>query len=242
MQLHVEQRGRGPRRIALLHGFVGAGPIWADVVAAADPAEYSFLLVDLRGHGRSARADRARGERYDVASLAGDLVDTLPSGLDAIVGHSLGGRLLADVVGPLQPMRAVYLDPGFGLRLPRSGITARLFWSTPGLPWLLARLYDRTDPATGPANVALAQAAHRAWDRSMVAELLRDVTVSPVQPGAPVVPSALVLSDDGRLVVPPRDLRRYDELGWDLVRMRGIHHDVMLLDGPRTWSVIEAAL
>jgi pimeloyl-ACP methyl ester carboxylesterase len=242
MQLHVEERGHGPVRIALLHGFLGAGSVWTDVVSAADPERYTFLLVDLRGHGASPRADRSKGERYDVPSLAADVVESLPTGLDAIVGHSLGGRVLADVVGPLRPGRAVYLDPGFGLRLPRRGVGARLFWALPGLPALLAWLYDRTDAATGPANVAIVEAAHRVWDRTMVAELLHDVAVRPIEPAAPVVPSTLVLSDQGSLVVPRADLRRYAELGWDLVRMRGIGHDMPLLDGARTARAIERAV
>ena len=242
MQLHVEERGHGPIRIALLHGFLGAGAVWTDVVASADPERYTFLLVDLRGHGASPRADRAVGEAYDLASLVADVVETLPAGLDAIVGHSLGGRVLADVVGPLRPRRAVYLDPGFRLLLPSRGIGARLFWAAPGLPALLAWLYDRTDPTTGPANVALAEAAHRAWDRTMVADLLHDVAVDPVRPEAPIVPSTLVLSDQGRLVVPRADLRRFAALGWDLVRMRGIGHDMPLLDGARTARVIERAV
>ncbi len=242
MQLHVETRGSGPIRIALVHGFLGAGSLWTDVVAAADPERFTFLLVDLRGHGASPRADPAAGERYDVASMAADLVETLPTGLDAIVGHSLGGRVIADAVAALRPRRTVYLDPGFGLRLPRTGITASVFWRIPGLARFLAWAYDRADSATGPANVALVEAAHRVWDRSMVADLLHDVAVHPVAPAPPVVPSTLVLSDDGKLVVPPADLRRFAELGWDLLRMRGIRHDVLLLDGPRTARVIREAV
>lgn len=242
MQLHVDTRGHGPVRIAFLHGFLGAGPIWADVVGHLDPDRYTSLLVDLRGHGASPRADTAAGERYSVATMAADVVETLPSGLDAIVGHSLGGRVLADVVTALQPGRAIYLDPGFGLRLPRDGVVGSLFWRLPGLARFLAWAYDRVDRAVGASNVALVEAAHRQWDRTMAADVLRDVAVHPVAPAPPTVPSTLVLSDDGPLVVPPKDLRSFAALGWDLVRMRGIHHDVLLLDGPRTARVIERAL
>lgn len=240
--LHVEERGHGPVRIALLHGFLGAGTVWTDVVASADPARFTFLLVDLRGHGASPRADRGAGERYDVESIAADVVESLPTGLDAIVGHSLGGRILADVVGPLGPGRAIYLDPGFGLRIPRTGLGAQVFWGLPGLARALAWAYDRTDAAVGPANVALVEAAHRSWDRSMVAELLHDVAVHPVAPAAPVVPSTLVLSDQGGLVVPAADVPRFAALGWDIVRMEGIRHDMLLLDGARTARVISDAV
>lgn len=242
MRLHVEERGHGPVRIALIHGFLADGAAWTDVVAASDPERYTFLLVDLRGHGSSLRADRPRGERYDIASLAADLVEALPTGLDAIVGHSLGGRLLIDIVGPLRPAHAIYLDPGFGLKLPGRGPGARLFWSIPGLPRLLAWFYDRTDPATGPANVALAEAAHAAWDRSMIAEVLHDVAANPVTPSAPIVPSTLVLSDDAKLVVPRADVEQYERLGWTVTRFPGIRHDMAALDGARTFEVIQASL
>lgn len=242
MRLHVEERGHGPVRIALIHGFLADGAAWTDVVAAADPERYTLLLVDLRGHGSSPRADRPRGEQYDITSLAADLVETLPNGLDAIVGHSLGGRLLIDIVGPLRPAHAIYLDPGFGLKLPGRGLGARLFWSIPGLPRLLAWFYDRTDPATGPANVALAEAAHAAWDRSMIAEVLQDVAATPVTPSAPIVPSTLVLSDDAKLVVPRADVEQYERLGWTITRFPGIRHDMAALDGARTFEVIQASL
>lgn len=236
MRLHVEERGHGTRRIALVHGLLGAGPVWSDVVAATDPSLVTFLLVDLRGHGSSPRSVDGR---YSVRSMADDLVETLPVGLDAIVGHSLGGSLLAAAVGALRPTRAVYLDPGFRLLLPGRGIGAELFWRIPGLGRMLAHAYDRTDPAVGPSNVAVSEAAHRAWDRSMLPELLRDVAAHPVRPARPEVPSALVLSDDGRLVVPPRDLPALRSFGWDVHRAEGIRHDMMLLDGQRTARIIE---
>lgn len=242
MQLHVETRGNGPVHIALVHGFLGAGPIWTDVIDTLGSDRFTFLLVDLRGHGASARANTATGERYSVAMMAADLIETLPVGLDAIVGHSLGGRVLADVVMALQPRHAIYLDPGFGLRLPRNGVLGRLFWRIPGLARVLAWAYDRVDRTIGTPNVALVEAAHRQWDQSMAADVLRDVAVHPVSPAPPVVPSTLVLSDDGPLVVPAKDLRQYAALGWGLLRMRGIHHDMLLLDGPRTARVLDRIL
>lgn len=106
----------------------------------------------------------------------------------------------------------------------------------------MAWAYDRVDRRLDAANAALVDAAHRQWDRSMAADVLQDVAVHPVPPAAPVVPSTLVLSDDARLVVPPADVDRFAALGWEVVRMPGIHHDVLLLDGPRTARVIEQAV
>lgn len=240
MRLAIEERGSGPRRVALVHGILGSGAIWTDTVEASDLSEFTFLLVDLRGHGASPRADRSTGERYDVRSMAKDLVDSLPEGLDAVVGHSLGGTLLHAAVADLRPARAIYLDPGFRLLLPGRGVLADLFWRIPNIGRLLARAYDRTDPATGPANVTIARSAHRAFDQSMIPGLLRDIAAHPVHPAPPAVPSTIVLSDDGRLVVPSRDVPSFSAEGWDIVRARGIRHDMMLLDGARTALVIGA--
>jgi hypothetical protein len=82
----VRTEGHGPIRVALVHGVVGSALGWHDLVAAAraaDPGRHTFLLPDLRGHGDSARADR-----YRMTDIAGDLVETLPAGLDCVVGHS----------------------------------------------------------------------------------------------------------------------------------------------------------
>lgn len=242
MKLNVRTHGHGPTRIAFVHGFLVAGTIWADVINALDPERFTFLLVDLRGHGESPRADPAAGERYDVASMAADLVESLPGDLNAIVGHSLGGRVVFDVVGHLWPQHAIYLDPGFGLRLPRDGLLGAVFWRIPGLASALAWAYDRVDRSIGDTNVALVETAHRQWDRTMAADVLRDVAVHPVAPAPPVVPSTLVLSDDGRFVVPSKDVPRFTASGWELVKMPGIHHDVLLLDGPGTARVIERAV
>ena len=73
----------------------------------------TVTTVDLRGHGASDRSDV-----YTVEAFADDLVETLPTGLDLVVGHSLGGSVLERAVARLAPAHALYLDPGFRLKLP----------------------------------------------------------------------------------------------------------------------------
>ena len=68
--------------------------------------DYIVTLVDLRGHGDSPRADR-----YRVSDFVGDLVDTLPTGLDLLVGQSLGGRAGMLALPRLTPKRFIGLDP-----------------------------------------------------------------------------------------------------------------------------------
>lgn len=237
MQLHMTTVGSGPRQVALIHGFLGSAPVWEDFVAQADLELFTFLIPDLRGHGFSARAGS-----YGVADFAADLVETLPHDLSAIVGHSLGGRVLLDIVGPLRPRSAIYLDPGFELSLPTSGVPAALFWNIPGLARLFTRLYDRTNPQWGPGNVARAEDSHRRWDRSMILETLRSVAVGRVAPSAPVVPSALVLSDDSPRVVREDEVARLESLGWHVRRMPGVKHDMMLEDALATFRAVEDLL
>jgi pimeloyl-ACP methyl ester carboxylesterase len=236
MRLHVERVGDGPVRVALLHGFLGADFEWHGLVEAAGGG-VTFLLVDLAGHGRSPRADA-----YSLAGLAADVVESLPTGLDAVVGHSLGGRVLVDAVAALRPAHAVYLDPGFRLALPSGGPAARAFWRLPGLRAALAWAYDREDRAWGPDNVARLAEAHALWDRRMVLDVLRDCAEHPVEPAPPAVPSTIVLSDDARLVVPPALAIGLERAGWRVRRLAGIRHAMHLLDARRTWSAIRDVL
>ena len=82
------QAGASPT-LVWLHGFLGEGSEWRDF--AAQLPEFSHLLVDLPGHGRSAQlsvdgfaavdaALQATLAHYDISSYA-------------LIGYSLGGRV-----------------------------------------------------------------------------------------------------------------------------------------------------
>jgi pimeloyl-ACP methyl ester carboxylesterase len=126
MRLATATSGEGPRRIVLVHGLGADGTLWRGLterIVAAGGA--TVTTVDLRGHGASDRSDV-----YTVEAFADDLVETLPTGLDLLVGHSLGGSVVERAVGRLLPGHALYLDPGFALKLPTEGVAGRLFWAT----------------------------------------------------------------------------------------------------------------
>ena len=120
MRLATATHGDGPRRIALVHGLSADGALWHGLTEriVADGGA-TVTTVDLRGHGASDRSDV-----YTVEAFADDLVETLPTGLDLVVGHSLGGTVLERAVARLAPAHALYLDPGFRLRSPREGLRA----------------------------------------------------------------------------------------------------------------------
>ncbi len=98
--LHCLERGDGPRRTVLLHGFLGSGRNLASLARAwsgREPAR-SFLLPDLTGHGRSP----ALPPDGNLETLAEDVLRTC----DArgwrdfeLLGHSLGGRVGLALLG-----------------------------------------------------------------------------------------------------------------------------------------------
>ena len=127
--------GRGRSRSST--GSAPTAPCGAGSPSGSSRPAATVTTVDLRGHGASDRSDD-----YGIDAFADDLVETLPTGLDLVVGHSLGGTVLERAVGRLAPAHALYLDPGFRLAPARprawqdgcSGRPLRSGWSSPGSP------------------------------------------------------------------------------------------------------------
>ena len=242
MRLAPATSGEGPRRIALVHGLGADGGLWRAVterIVAAGGA--TVTTVDLRGHGASDRADD-----YGLDAFAGDLVQTLPTGLDLVVGHSLGGSVLERAVGRLAPAHALYLDPGFALALPTEGLAGRLFWATAlvtlTLKAVAQKIRTRGRAPMGPADAALRDAALARFDRRMTIGVLRDVAHHPAPVAPPAVPSTIVLSDDSPAVLPDATAQRLAGLGWDVRRLPGVGHDFWLEDADRTVDVVRDLL
>lgn len=110
--LHVRVWNPGAaRRVLVLHGLGSdGGTCWrlADAVAAAGA---TAVVPDLRGHGLSPTTSDHR-----IAAYAAD-VALLSDAWDLVVGHSLGGSVLADLCArPGFARRALLLDPVLWLR------------------------------------------------------------------------------------------------------------------------------
>ncbi len=242
MKLATQTHGEGPRRIALVHGLGSDGAVWRGlterIVASGTT---TVTTVDLRGHGASDRSDV-----YTVTAFADDLVDTLPTGLDLVVGHSLGGSVLERAVGRLQPAHALYLDPGFHLKLPTEGLAGRLFWATAPVTLAVAALgqkfRSRGRPPLAPPDAALRDEALTRFDRKMAIGVFRDVAHHRAPIAAPVVPSTIVLSDDSPAVLRDETAERLSALGWEIRRLPGVGHDFWLEDAGRTLDVVSDLL
>jgi pimeloyl-ACP methyl ester carboxylesterase len=89
--IHVESGGRGGVFFLLLHGLGATAAVWSDVGARlADRGLGRWSVVDLPGHGASARCDS-----YSIGRFAADLA---PLAIDEsapvfLVGHSLGAYI-----------------------------------------------------------------------------------------------------------------------------------------------------
>jgi len=243
VRLHTTTTGDGEHHVGLVHGLGADGGTWQPLVdLMTATGRFTVTTVDLRGHGHSDRADA-----YGLDAFADDLVEALPTGLHSVVGHSLGGAVLVRAVGRLRPQRAVYLDPGFHLALPTTGIAGRLFWAVPPLTVGIAGLLQARGSAkvragyTPAVRAALAGARQR-FDGRMAIGVFREVAHSPLAIAPPEVPSVVVLSDDAPAVLPDADAARLEQEGWEIRRISGIHHDMQLEDAARTFDTIEDVL
>jgi pimeloyl-ACP methyl ester carboxylesterase len=91
------------------------------------------VAVDLRGHGESGR-----DEPWTLEAHLADLLETCPERA-AWIGHSFGGRLLAELMArtPEQVERAVLLDPAltvppdYAAFLAQEELAAENSWASP---------------------------------------------------------------------------------------------------------------
>lgn len=239
MQLSTSTTGSGPRRVGLVHGLGADGTTWKPLIdRMMASGRYTVTTVDLRGHGLSDRADS-----YRLNEMADDLVETLPAGLGSVVGHSLGGAVLARAVAQLSPDRAIYLDPGFGLALPTTGVAGRLFWMAPLLSLGVAQLGQSRRSAAArsaysPEVRALIDGAGKKFDRPAAVGIFKDVAFHPVPVEAPAAPSTIVLSDQSSAVLPDELAARFESLGWQVRRIPGVQHDMHLEAPDRVFQVI----
>ena len=164
-----------------------------------------------------------------------------------MIGHSLGGAVLVRAVERLAPMRAIYLDPGFHLNLPTTGMKGRLFWLAPLVTLGATQLRQQRHSAGAraaysPATRSLIADAQKRFDGSMALGVFREVAFHPIAVAAPVVPSALILSDEAPAVVPDAMADGLEGHGWTVRRIAGVHHDMQLEDPARTFEAVRDLL
>jgi pimeloyl-ACP methyl ester carboxylesterase len=238
MQLATRTHGNGPRRIAMVHGLGVDASTWEplidEILAHVDA---TIIAPDLRGHGASARSDA-----YSLEAFASDLVETLPRGLDLVVGHSLGGSVLKVAVARLAPAHALYLDPGFKLGLPSTGLISRLFWAASPVTLTVAAAFAARSNGTARESYPersqqLIREAQSRFDKRIAATVFKDVTFHPVSVAQPEVPSTIVLSVQSKSVLPDALAVELQGFGWDVRRLANVRHDMQLQDPAATFAI-----
>jgi pimeloyl-ACP methyl ester carboxylesterase len=237
MKLHTWTVGNGPRTAALVHGATKAADVWRDVARIlVDEYDLTVVLLDQRGHGRSPRASS-----YRVADFTDDLVETLPVGLDFLVGASLGGLAGAWACARLRPKHYIGLDPAFELKA-SAGLSAFMLSLLGPLERRvvngLFRLAAPDEKGAAPDTQERVAAMFKDWDASMMSQLVRSARRQPFPLAAPVVASTLLLADPSVVVseAMARDLRT---LGWDVRVKPGAVHDMHLQDPPGVVAMLD---
>jgi pimeloyl-ACP methyl ester carboxylesterase len=91
---------RDARPVILIHGYTDSARDWAPIAGLLTP-RFRLIIVDLRGHGLSARPDCCY-TRFDFAVDVKMLMDSLHIGSADVVGHSLGS-IVAQTLAELWP-------------------------------------------------------------------------------------------------------------------------------------------
>ncbi len=97
--------------VVLAHGFSDDGLCWTPVAEALE-ADYDVIMVDARGHGRSAAPEQGYGAAEHANDLAGVIVG-LGLKRPAVLGHSMGAVSALALAGiyPDLPRTILLEDP-----------------------------------------------------------------------------------------------------------------------------------
>ncbi|MGC0366668.1 pimeloyl-ACP methyl ester carboxylesterase [Rhodococcus sp. 27YEA15] len=212
--VHVQEWGSGDRVAVLIHGLGNSRDSWWQVGPALADEGYRVLAVDLPGHGKSAPL-----QRYTVDALAQAVIDSVPERPDLVVGHSLGGLVLAAAVDTLLPGRAVYVDPAWRIdSAPVPQFAAQKEWALADL--------EQAYPHWNPESRNRKLAALADWDTRILEDLPNFVVPDPDKA---IVPSLVLLADPSSLI-PAERAEQLRADGFDVVTVAGTGHTVHLDD------------
>ncbi|GAA1895437.1 hypothetical protein GCM10009837_16760 [Streptomyces durmitorensis] len=214
MKLHTREWGSGDRVALLVHGIMSDHRTWRRVGPALADKGYRVIGVDLRGHGASGRG------AYSPELFADDLVETLPSGAELAVGHSLGGLTLALAAERLAPARAVYSDPAWALGA-----------AGPVDPAVFVEFRNATratiatlNPRWEEADIDIEVATLAAWDPDTALGLSGPNALDRT-PATPTVPSLVQVADPSFLI--SDELKgELERRGFEVRTVKGAGHTI----------------
>jgi pimeloyl-ACP methyl ester carboxylesterase len=243
--------------VVLVHGFTAEGILYAQTLARLVKMGFKVVAIDVAGHGGTQGLPTGGDDLACYVELLARVLDRLGVGAAVLAGHSLGGRLVAQLAAtePGRAMAVVLIDACVGETWDRLigvsrfappvllGIGAVLVADTLST---LPVLTNRAQALKLGRLVAPTLAGHALRPWRMLGPGVSLVRSSPSRPllatlaerGVPVV----VIHGDRDLAVPYRTARdtARDANGW-LVTVHGGTHSWVLKD-PETLPGISAEL
>jgi N-formylmaleamate deformylase len=109
LRLHYTRTGGNKPALVLAHGFSDDGLCWTPMAEQLE-ADYDIVMVDARGHGRSAAPESGYGSAEHASDLAG-VINKLRLQRPAVLGHSMGAMSTLLLAGTYPDMpRAILLE------------------------------------------------------------------------------------------------------------------------------------
>jgi pimeloyl-ACP methyl ester carboxylesterase len=214
-----------------------ASDVWRDFAdILVNRYDLSVILVDQRGHGDSPRA-----ESYQVTDFVADLVENLPTGLDFLMGQSLGGVSCAWAAQDLQPKRYIGLDPAFNAGTLTALALRFLGRMQTKLPDRILKAIGMPPEGAAPDMLERVHIMWSKWDSSMMGQLVSSGRRTPFPIGPPAVPSTLVLADPSLFVKPPM-ATELAALGWDIRTKPKGEHDLHVQDPAGVIAMLDDVL
>ncbi len=193
-----------------MHGYSDDADTWWRVGPALAAQGWTVVAPDLLGHGLAPRAGT-----YDLDALADDLVETVGTGFDLVLGHSLGGLLVNLAAADLSAERCVLVDPPWG-ELP--GDRGRRL-STDGEPG------PHLPAAWTPEDVEVDLRSNARLDPAVTRWVAGEPLAGRAVPVPPAAPSLVVAPESGPLV-PPQRHAELVALGFQLLVVPHVGHVV----------------
>lgn len=102
IRITYARMGRGPTPVLFIHGWIGSGAVWQDVVKTLPKDKFTLFLPDQRGTGFSSQPEKP--EDYTLDRMAEDMVALITNESDferkwIIVGHSMGALVAQRLAG-----------------------------------------------------------------------------------------------------------------------------------------------
>jgi pimeloyl-ACP methyl ester carboxylesterase len=92
--------------LVVVHGFSAEGILYAQTLSRLVDLGFKVIAVDTAGHGGTLGLPTGAQSLASYAALLGRVLDDLGVGRAVLVGHSMGGRLVAELAAS-EPERAI---------------------------------------------------------------------------------------------------------------------------------------